>query len=212
MAPIYVFADENGDLSYNSENQFFGFGTATFFSAKEINFADAFKLRCDLEAKGVPNIAGFHASSDSNRTRSEVFTLIQQQKPRFDFTFLEKRHAIPSVVMGGEIYLYKLAWFLHFKHLMKQIATASESIFAITASMTTKAKTKSIQSALSEVAWQLGARQVVPVWWNSNTSWGLQMADYGLWAAQRSLNPDSDTWFDRYIREFTYSKFEPWKK
>jgi len=181
MADIYVFADETGDLSYQSENRFFGFGTATFFSPEEINFPEAFKLRCRLEARGLPNIAGFHASVDSNKTRTEVFSLVSAQKPRFDFTFLDKQEAQSQVAEKGETYLYKLAWYLHFKQLANQVGAEVDTIYAISASIKTKAKANSMQFALIDVAAQLNHRKIVPVWWNSNTSWGLQIADYGLW-------------------------------
>lgn len=212
MADIYVFADETGDLSYQSESKFFGFGTATFFSPDEINFPEAFKLRCRLEAKGLPNIAGFHASSDSNKTRSEVFSLVSAQQPRFDFTFLDKREAQLQVSNRGETYLYKLAWYLHFKQLVTQVGREVDTIYAICASIKTKAKANSMQDALIDVATQMNHRKIIPIWWNSNTSWGLQIADYGLWAAQRKLINGSDTWFDRYVRASTHSFFEPWKK
>ena len=212
MADIYIFADETGDLSYQSDNKFFGFGTATFFSPEEINFPEAFRLRCRLEARGLPNIAGFHASIDSNKTRTEVFSLVSAQSPRFDFTFLDKREVQNQVVARGETYLYKLAWYLHFKQLISQVGTEIDTIYAISASIKTKAKANTIQRALVDVAMQLNHRKIVPVWWNSNTSWGLQMADYGLWAAQRKLIVGSDTWFDRYVKASTYSFFEPWKK
>ncbi len=212
MANFYVFADETGDLSYSSESKYFGFGTATFTSPEDIQFAHAFKLRCELEALGLPNIAGFHAAIDSNKTRTEVFSLISTHEHRFDFTFLDKREALPSVSKKGEIYLYKLAWYLHFKHLIENLGGPEDVIYAISASIKTKAKSNSIQRALADVALQLNHRMIVPIWWNSNTSWGLQIADYGLWAAQRDINLGSDSWFDRYVRAQTFSKFEPWKK
>lgn len=212
MANIYVFADETGDLSYESESKYFGFGTATFSSHEGINFAGAFKLRCDLEARGLPNIGGFHASTDSNKTRTEVFSLVASQSPRFDFTFLDKTEANPSVKFRGETYLYKLAWHLHFKQLVSMVSNEKDTIYAISASIKTKAKANSIQKALIDVAVQLNHRKIIPVWWNSNTSWGLQIADYGLWAAQRNLIAGSDSWFDRYVSAHTYSNFEPWGK
>lgn len=212
MADIYVFADETGDLSYQSDNKFFGFGTATFYSAEEINFPEAFRLRCRLEAQGLPNIAGFHASADSNKTRTEVFSLVFERKPRFDFTFLDKREVQHQVAVKGETYLYKLAWYLHFKQLVSQVGTEVDTIYAISASIKTKAKANSMQLALIDVATQMNHRNIIPVWWNSNTSWGLQIADYGLWAAQRKLNVGSDTWFERYVGASTHSFFEPWKK
>jgi hypothetical protein len=212
MADIYVFADETGDLSYQSENRYFGFGTATFFSPESMNFSDAFRLRCRLEAQGLPNIAGFHASVDSNKTRTEVFSLVSAQNPRFDFTFMDKHEAQNQVRDTGEIYLYKLAWYLHFKRLINQVGAHADTIYAISASIKTKAKSNSMQMALVDVATQMNHRKIVPVWWNSNTSWGLQIADYGLWAAQRKLRVGKDTWFDKYVVENTHSIFEPWKK
>ena len=58
----------------------------------------------------LKDASGFHAAIDSNKTRTEVFSLISTHEHRFDFTFLDKREALPSVSKKGEIYLYKLAF------------------------------------------------------------------------------------------------------
>lgn len=212
MANLYIFADETGDLGYESENKYFGFGTSTFRNLKELNFAGAFQLRCELEAKGMRSIAGFHASVDSNHTRSEVFNLISSNNQVFDFTFLDKRNASRQVKAEGELYLYKLAWFLHFKHLINREARSGDCIYSICASIKTKSKAESIRLALIDVAQQFGNLKINSIIWNSNSSWGLQIADYGLWAAQRKLISGSDTWFNRYVEGQTKSFFEPWRK
>jgi hypothetical protein len=72
-------------------------------------------LRCKLESQGVNLPKGFHAKNDSHATRDEVFDLIRRQQPRIDLTFLAKNKAYPSIRERGQMYLYKLAWYLHFQ-------------------------------------------------------------------------------------------------
>ena len=99
MKEIYVFADETGDLGYNlvSGSKYFGFGTVILEDSSSSSMWEAFKLRCALETSGIPLVHGFHAQQDKFQIRSQVFNLILQSRPVFDFTFLNKANAIASV-------------------------------------------------------------------------------------------------------------------
>ena len=212
MTDIFVFADETGDLGYNlkSGSRYFGFGTATIRSSHSEVLWDSFSLRCFLESQGVELPSGFHATEDSRATKDLVFQLIAAHKPRFDFTFLDKSQAVKSLSEKGDLHLYRLAWYLHFKFVAQEIATPDDTIYAISAAIKTKSKSKQIVSALKDVAEQVTNRRIIPMYWNSSSSWGLQMADYGLWEAQRKINQLNNLWWDRCISPTTKSFFTPW--
>ncbi|MGI5159364.1 hypothetical protein [Microbispora sp. CA-102843] len=48
-----------------------------------------------------------------------MYDVIKAQAPRFDTTFLAKENAYDSVRNKGDLYLYRMAWFLHFKEIAK---------------------------------------------------------------------------------------------
>ena len=213
MADIYVFADETGDLGYNSEkgSKYFGFGTASYTSGSSPNFTDAFKLRCGLEASGISIKEGFHATNDRWAIRNEIFNLIALEPPRFDFTFLNKENAFPQVKAKGDLHLYGLAWGMHFRTIAQQVASAEDVIFCIMSDIQTKAKKREIEIVVKQIAEQVPDRKIVPIIWNSKSSWGLQVADYGLWEAQRKLNNEKTEWWERCVAPNHESFFLPWK-
>ena len=212
MANIYLFADETGDLGYNLQtgSQFFGFGTAAYLGEFTPNFAGAFKLRCSLEGAGVAIKEGFHASNDRWRIRNQIFELIKSEPVRFDFTFLNKANAREHVKARGDLRLYKQAWYLHFKEVARQIAGPNDVIYSVMGDIQTKARKREIESAIRDVAMQVSDRTIVPIIWNSRTSWGLQVADYGLWEAQRKLKNENVEWWDDCIAPKHATFFRPW--
>lgn len=213
MAEIYVFADETGDLGYNSEkgSKYFGFGTATYRDDSPPNFTGAFQMRCKLEAKGISLKEGFHATQDRWEIRNEVFNFIKLERPRFDFTFLEKSKAYPAVRAQGDLHLYGLAWGMHFRTIAKQIAEPRDTIYSVMSDIKTKSKKREIEGVLKSVAEDVVDRRIVPIIWNSRSAWGLQVADYGLWEAQRKVNSEKVEWWDECIKPHHQSFFFPWK-
>lgn len=212
MADIYVFADESGDLGYNLEtgSQFFGFGTATYLGSSSPSFEASFKLRCALEGEGISLKEGFHANNDRWRIRNKIFELIKNEPVRFDFTFLNKNNAFSDVKARGDLRLYKQAWYLHFKEVARQIAEPNDVVYSVMGDIQTKARKREIESAIKDVAQQVPNRTIVPIIWSSRTSWGLQVADYGLWEAQRKLNNEKVEWWESCIAPKHATFFRPW--
>lgn len=64
-------------------------------------------------------------------------------------------------------------------------------------------------AALRDVCAQMKRESVLCVW-DAGTSWGLQIADYALWAIQRRADGGAGTWWDDYVRASTASTFFPW--
>jgi len=214
VTEVFVYADETGDLDLSGAvgaSRYFGFGTAVFPDGHGDALWQGLRLRCRLEQLGIRLPAGMHAKNDSARTRTEVFDVIRAQAPRFDTTFLYKARAYDSVKTRGPVYLYKLAWFLHFKEISRQVSNPGDSLFVIAGSLQTHNKRQAIRQALEDVCTQIGHdRTIVPCIWDASSSWGIQVADYGLWAVQRVLEGRACPWHDPCVQPTLQSRFLPW--
>jgi hypothetical protein len=214
MPDIYMYADETGNLDYNlgqGSSKYFGIGTATWRAGHGAHLWEATALRFRHAAAGVACPAGYHAKNDSHATRAEVYDLIGHQSPRFDTTFLAKANAYSHVRARGETYLYRLAWFLHFKEIARQVAGPGDTLHVAVATLGTKARKRAFQDAISEVCRDHapGGRTVVVAHWDSASSWGLQVADYALWAVQRQLER-GDASYMTAVAPTLRSQFLPW--
>lgn len=218
MADVYLYADETGNLDYNSDgvrtSHYFGFGTALFSGDHGAALWRGLNLRAQMEAGSSEGIVqnmprGFHAVVDSNRTRAQMFAELAAQAPRVDATLLYKPNAFDSVRARGEMYLYKIAWHLHLKEIITRVSQPGDRVFVIVASLGTKKRATQVRAALADVCQQT-RRDVVLCIWDSATSWGLQIADYALWAIQRRQEDRPGTWWDDYVSPTTTSVFFPW--
>lgn len=216
MAEVYLYADETGDLDMAGSpgsSTYFGFGTAVFRRDHGEELWEGLQLRCSLEERGVRLPKGLHAKNDSRSTRSQAFELIRRQAPRLDTTFLCKQRAYDSIKARGPVYVYKLAWFLHFKEVARQVSNPGDTLYVIVGSLQTHNKRDAIRHALEDVCAQVGRdRTIVPCIWDAQTSWGIQVADYGLWAVQRVLEGRVCPWYEPCVQPLLASKFLPWGK
>lgn len=214
MADIYMYADETGDLDWSGSpkaSSYFGFGTAVFVGAHGKEMWEGMQLRCSLERRGVRVPRGLHAVYDSHATRSEVYALVQAQAPRIDTTFLAKTNAYPSVKAKGPMYLYKMAWFLHFKEIARQVTSPADTLYVIAATLGTHKRASQAHAALADVCAQSAlGRSIVLCQWDASSSWGVQVADYALWAVQRDLEGRASPWLASCVQPTLHSKFLPW--
>ena len=167
------------------------------------------ELRCSLAHAGVSTAPGLHAKNDSWPTRRAMFALINAQSPRIDTTFLLKRNAYPTVRAAGEMRLYKLAWFLHLKTIALQVSETTDRLFVVAGTFGTKKRRTQAEEALRDVCQQVD-RDITLSVWDASTSWGLQVADYALWATQRRLVRGTSTEFEQHIRPHLRSLYTPW--
>lgn len=208
-----MYVDETGTLDFDDANgsPYFALGTATFEGSHAEVLWDGFQLRCELAARGVRLPKGLHAKNDGRKTRDHVFDLIERQAPRFDTTWLAKANAYSTVRARGRVYLYKLAFFLHVKEIIRQVSQAGDRVYLIAGTLQTSKKRDAISHAIDDVCQQVaGGRQVIPCIWDAPSSWGIQVADYGLWAAQRVVTGRECPWFEHAIRPTLQSQYFPW--
>lgn len=209
-----MYADETGDLDMSGSSgssTYFGFGTAVFDRDHGSELWEGLQLRCQLEARGVRVPKGLHAKNDSSATRGEVFDLVRRQAPRLDTTFLLKSNAYPNVRQAGQVYLYKMAWFLHFREIFRRVTARGDTLYVIIGSLQTNNKREAIRRALEDVCRQ-SARHctIVPCIWDAQTAWGIQVADYALWATQRVLEGRRCSWYEPCIKPLLATSFAPW--
>jgi Protein of unknown function (DUF3800) len=212
MADVFMYADETGNLDYNGGSTYFGIGTATWQSQPAGHLWQAERMRFGHARAGVECTKGYHAKDDSRATRNEVYNLIKDQAPRFDTTFLAKANAYPSVRARGQAYLYQLAWYLHFKEIARQVTTPGDTLFVAVATLGTAARRTAFKQAIDNVCRQVTPylRNVVVAHWDSATAWGLQVADYGLWAVQRRVERQDEQYMWA-VQPTLASQFEPFK-
>lgn len=214
MSNVYMFADETGNLDYNvagGASRYFGIGTATWLGDHGAYLWQATELRFKHAQAGIELPAGYHAVNDSNATRKEVYDLIQSQAPRFDTTFLAKTKAYSYVRAKGESYLYQMAWYLHFKKVAGYVTSPGDMLYVAVATLGTKARKRAFQQAIDQVCALHGPpwATVVVAHWDSGNCWGLQVADYGLWAVQRRLER-GDNKYMAAVQPTLRSEFLPW--
>jgi hypothetical protein len=213
MADTYMYADETGDLDLTGAfgaSRYFGIGTAVFPDAHGDQLWEGLRLRCLLESKGVRLPRGFHAKNDSHATRAEVFSLIQRQRPRFHTTFLLKAKAQQSITDAGPVRLYRTACYLHFKQVVGLVSRPGDRVFVIVGTLQTHNKRDAMRWAIEDACAEIGGRVIVPCIWDSPSSWGLQVADYGLWATHRVLEGRSCPFFETSIGPTLRSFRTPW--
>jgi hypothetical protein len=77
--------------------------------------------------------------------------------------------------------------------------------------LTTNSKAGNARAALKDVCAQVATdREIVLCSWDAASSWGVQVADYALWAAQRILESRACQWWDPCIRPPLQTAFRPW--
>lgn len=215
MADIYLYADETGNLDYGGAGKrgasaYFGFGTVVYEGDHGAALMEGLRLRAEVTGRGGVSLSkGFHAVDDSSQTRDEMFRLVGSQAPRIDTTFLRKSAAYPRVRAAGEMRLYKMAWFLHFKKIAVQVSARQDRLFVIAGTFGTKQRGQQARAALADVCAQVD-RDITLCVWDAASSWGLQVADYALWAVHRDLTGRSCRWFAPHVQPTLQSTFTPW--
>jgi Protein of unknown function (DUF3800) len=216
MTDVFMYADETGNLDYNvagGGSRYFGIGTATWHGEPGEHPWQAERLRFGHAAAGIECPKGYHAADDTRRTRTEVYQIIKDQAPRFDTTFLAKDNAYPSVRTRGQTYLYQLAWFLHFKEIARQVTQPGDSLYVAVATLGTASRKTAFQTAINQVCAQVKPylRDVTVAHWDSASAWGLQVADYGLWAVQRRIERQDEQYMWA-VQPSLASQFLPWNR
>ena len=211
MPNRFVFADEAGNFDFSRSR-----GASKYFVLTTITVDDCavgealLRLRRDLVWGGLEVRDGFHASEDSQAVRDRVFAELMGHSLRIDATILEKPKAQPH--LQNDAAFYKLAWFLHFKHVAPLIVVKGDQLQVVSASLGTAKKKASFRAAVEDVANQVLPRGVTAKvgTWSAASDPCLQAADYCCWAVQRKWE-GSDPRSHLTISPKIASEYEVWR-
>lgn len=210
MRDCYVFADEAGNFDFSNRpgaSRFFILCTVTTDSC---DVGDALlALRRELGWKGHHLDRVFHASEDPQAVRDEVFELLRTHDFRVDATVLEKCKAQPHLQDGPSI--YKMAWYLHFKHVAPRIVNQSHRMFVVASRLGTKKARGALHGAVDQVVEQVApCRSHRVAFWPADSDPCLQVADYCTWAIQRKWE-HGDARSHVLISSKVKSEFDVWQ-
>jgi hypothetical protein len=206
----YVFADEAGNFDFSRRP-----GASRYFilctvSADRCHVGDELlRLRRELGWKGLHLDSVSHATEDPQAIRDEVFALLSSLDFRVDATILEKCKARPHLRDGRQ--LYKMAWFLHFKHVAPRIARDTDRLFVAASSLGTRKGRHAFHAAVDDVVRQVspcGSHRVA--FWPTNSDPCLQVADYCTWAIQRKWERGDDR-SHGLIASKIHTEFDVWR-
>ncbi len=151
----------------------------------------------------------FHATEDPQAVRDEVFALLVDMDCWVDATILEKRKAQPH--LREEASLYKMAWYLHFKHLAWTMRS-SDRLFVAASSLGTKKARGALHTAVDDVVRQLSPCDSHRVaFWPAESDPCLQVVDYCTWAIQRKWER-TDSRSHALIAPKIRSEFDAWER
>ena len=185
MAERYVFADESGNFDFSLSK-----GASRYFILTTVTMSDCragdllAQLRRQLTWQGHDVGRPFHACEDKPAVRHAVFDLLKTLPIRIDATALEKRKAEPH--LHNEQALYKMGWFLHFKHVAPLAATRQDKLLVVAASLGTKKTRGLFRESVEDVVRQVSPARHRVAFWEADSDPCIQVADYCCWAVQRS--------------------------
>jgi hypothetical protein len=210
MGNRYVFADEAGNFDFSNHQSATRYFILCTVTADHCEAGDALlRLRRDLGWKGVHLDRVFHATEDPQAVRDEVFAVLSGIDFRVDATILEKCKARPHLRSGT--HLYKMAWYLHFKHVAPRVALPDDRMFVAASSLGTKKGRHALHSAIDDVVRQVApCRSHCVAFWPTDSDPCLQVADYCTWAIQRKWER-GDTRSHMLIAPKIRSEFDVWR-
>lgn len=191
----YLFVDEAGNFDFRSKqgaSRYFIL-TSVFMDDDDCRVADSLlELRRELVWEGHPLIDAFHATSDKQAVRDRVFELISRMKIRVDATILEKRKTIPERQEMKKF--YKLAWYLHARHVIPRCCTRDDDLLVVAASIGTHKEQVIIGGTVKDVVKQCGRStdNTRVSYWPALSDPCLQVADYCCWAIQRKWEREDE--------------------
>lgn len=203
MASHFLFADEAGCFEFARKPNVSRYFILATVSLKDCGVGDALvALRRKLVFEGQPLGDYFHASTDKQAVRDEVFKVLCKHDFKVQATIMEKSKAQPQVTVSRARF-YKYGWFYHMRYGASKTIPTDAKLMVVAAALGIKKERASFERAVSDVM-----RQILPkVEHKSNFCPAaadpcLQVADYCAWAIQRKWeSPDQ-----RDVRSFNLIK------
>ena len=193
MPRISVFADESGNFDFARKKGASRYFILTTNACPSCAVGDALlRLRREIAWEGHGTDSEFHATTDSQAVRDRVFAVLQDHAFRVDATILEKAKANPHTRSTEERF-YKLAWWLHMKHVAPRVVCAHDELFVVGASLGVKKKRAVMHEAVRDVIQRVSPTSTFrTASWNAHSEPCLQVADYCCWALARKWEQGDD--------------------
>lgn len=153
----------------------------------------------------------FHATTDAQEIRDEVFNVILAHNVKIQATICEKAKAIPSTTTSKARF-YKYPWFYTLKHGIAPYVNAGDELLVTAASIGSKKERMTFCSELDDVVTQTikVARWAVD-FRPSHCDPCLQVADYCAWAIQRKWER-GDTRSYNLIKHMITREYDLWER
>jgi len=193
MARKYVFADESGNFDFSRGTGASKYFILTTITAESCQVGDALLgLRRELAWQGLGLDSEFHATTDKQAVRDQVFQVLAKHDFRIDATILEKAKAKPTIRSSDERF-YQMAWFLHMKYVAPRVIRDDDELLVVGASLGTKKRRAIFHAAVTDVIQQVSPTAISQVAsWDAVSDPCLQAADYSAWAIQRKWESGDD--------------------
>ena len=208
MARKYIFADECGNFDFSTR-----LGASKYFilvtlTAPSCAVGQALlDLRRELAWRGVGLSTEFHATTDEQAIRDEVFKVLVRHDFRVDATVLEKAKAQPSIRPTEERF-YQMAWYLHMKYVAPRVIRRNDELLVLGASVGTRKRRGVFHAAVGDVIQQVSPTTSFQVaCWSASSDPCLQAADYCAWALQRRWEGNDERSY-RLIASKLHSEFD----
>jgi hypothetical protein len=208
---MFIFGDESGDFKFRratNVGRYFVLCTVRMDTC-DVGHA-ILDLRRSMKRRRTAVGDEFHATSDSNEVRTEVFNLLKTFKFDIDATLLDKPKAEPQT-RPDEATFYKYTWYYHAKFLSKKVFPKSNDIYLCAAALETRVGRASFRSAFHEVFAQTAPHPNFVLDFPFAVSDPcLQIADYCAWAIGRKWNRGRTDYYE-HIQKFIRSEFDLWR-
>lgn len=186
MPNKFVFTDEAGCFTFKREpNVSRYFILCTVITDDCSVGAALLDLRRRLAWGGAELGEYFHATTDKQAVRDEVFKTISEFEFSVQATIMEKSKAQPQV-RESKPRFYQYGYFYHFKYgAVSQLDDKSETLVT-TASLGTRKERRAFEDAVADVMNQTKrVKEWKPDFMPCHSDPCLQVADYCAWAIQR---------------------------
>jgi len=207
--PLYVFLDEGGNFDFSAKGTKYVTLTCVSGTRPFTWLEPLANLRYDLLETDW-NLERFHASEDHWKVRQQVFEVISSHidSLRIDSLIVEKRKTAPALQSIEVFYPRMLGYLLRYV-IEGGLRQGHTQVIVITDTLPLKKKRNAIRKGI-----QLTLPQMLPdsaayeiLHHTSQSSIGLQLADYCNWAIYRKWQEGDETNYAK-IQKAIASEFD----
>ena len=185
MPDLYLFADEAGCFEFSRKQNVSHYFILCTIIAPDCEVGDALtELRRKLAWEGHELGDYFHATTDKQVVRDEVYATILKYDFSIQATIMEKPKARPHLKTSRARF-YQFAWYYHFKHRLTGQFMPNTKTLVTTASLGSKRERKAFETVVGNVLKQEAIGEFKTDFCPAAADPCLSVVDYCAWAIQR---------------------------